>query len=91
MSLPRGITNCSQEILCGCQKFGRDRGIYLGHVREWLYWYDAAGNRLLNPEERVQQAETRAEQIQAQVDREQARAERLEDKLRALGIDPDSI
>jgi len=33
---------------------GRERGIYPGRDREWLYWYDQVGNRLRTPEERVQ-------------------------------------
>lgn len=52
---------------------GRERGRYLGRDREWLYWYDAAGNRLPTPEERIQQAESRAEKLAA--------------KLREVGID----
>ena len=70
---------------------GRERGIYLGREREWLYWYDEAGNRLLTPEERIQQEQDRAEQIQLRVEQEQARAERLAEKLKELGLDPDSI
>lgn len=56
---------------------GRDRGMYLGREREWLYWYDEAGQRLSTPEEKISQ--------------EKARADRLADKLRELGIDPESI
>ena len=56
---------------------GRERGIYLGREREWLYWYDNEGHRLLTPEEKVEQ--------------EQTRAERLAEKLRELGVDPDSL
>ncbi|MBE9006461.1 Uma2 family endonuclease [Fortiea sp. LEGE XX443] len=58
-------------------KIGYERGTYLGITREWLYWYDESGRRLLTPEERVQQAEKRA-QI-------------LAEQLRKLGIDPDSL
>ncbi len=77
---------------------GRDRGTYLGREREWLYWYDESGNRLLTPEERVaaaeakaEQAVTQAEQAAARADQEEARAQRLAEKLKALGVDPDSI
>jgi hypothetical protein len=42
-----------------------------------MFWYDAAGNRFLTPEERLEQ--------------EQQRSQRLSDRLRELGIDPDSI
>ncbi|NER80487.1 MAG: Uma2 family endonuclease [Leptolyngbya sp. SIO1D8] len=63
---------------------GRDRGTYLGREREWLYWYNEAGDRLLTPEEKVQEA-------QAQADQAQARAKRLAEKLRELGVDPNSV
>ncbi len=63
---------------------GTERGIYQGVTREWLYWYDERDQRLLTPEERIQQAETR------QLEAEQ-RAERLAQQLRSLGVDPDSL
>jgi hypothetical protein len=56
---------------------GSERGTYQGITREWLYWYDEQGQRLLTPEERILQAEQRAE--------------RLAQRLRSLGIDPNSI
>lgn len=56
---------------------GRERGTYQGITREWLYWYDEQGQRLLTPEERILQAEQRAE--------------KLAERLRSLGIDPDSL
>ena len=56
---------------------GRERGTYLGRDREWLYWFDAEGQRLPTPEERVAQ--------------EQQRAERLAARLRELGVDPDQV
>lgn len=56
---------------------GRERGTYQGITREWLYWYDQQGQRLLTPEERILQAEQRAQ--------------RLAEQLRLLGIDPESI
>lgn len=70
---------------------GRDRGSYLGYEREWLYWYDQAGNRLLTPEEEIEQQSLRAEAQQARADAQQARAEKLAAQLRALGIDPDTM
>lgn len=63
---------------------GAERGTYGGITREWLYWYDSEGKRLLTPEERTQQAEQRAQQAEQ---REQILAERL----RSLGIDPDTL
>ncbi|MEA5464368.1 Uma2 family endonuclease [Leptothoe sp. PORK10 BA2] len=60
---------------------GRERGLYLGRDREWLYWYDQAGNRLLTPEEQAQQERTRADQAQARADQAQARAD--QEQIRA--------
>ena len=56
---------------------GREQGTYQGITREWLYWYDERGQRLLTPEERARQAEQRAH--------------RLAEELRRRGIDPDSL
>jgi hypothetical protein len=56
---------------------GKERGTYQGITREWLYWYDEQGQRLLTPEERIVQAEQRAAM--------------LEERLRSLGINPDSL
>ena len=77
---------------------GRERGTYLGREREWLYWFNQDGDRLLTPEERVEQAESQVEQAENRMEQEKdraeqekARAERLAEKLKALGVDPDSI
>jgi Uma2 family endonuclease len=56
---------------------GRERGTYQGITREWLYWYNEQGVRLPTPEERA----TAAEQ----------RVQRLEEQLRSLGVDPESL
>ncbi len=56
---------------------GMERGTYLGIPREWLYWYDRQGQRLLTPQEQAQLA--------------QKRAQLLAERLRSLGIDPDLI
>jgi Uma2 family endonuclease len=56
---------------------GRERGTYLGRTREWLYWYDQNDQKLLTPEENLQQ--------------ERQRADRLAAKLREMGIDPSEI
>jgi Uma2 family endonuclease len=63
---------------------GRERGTYQGITREWLYWYDEQGQRLLTPEERILQAEQRARNVEE-------KAEKLAEKLRELGIDPNSL
>ncbi|OUL30100.1 hypothetical protein BV378_04365 [Nostoc sp. RF31YmG] len=56
---------------------GSEIGTYQGITREWLYWYNEQGKRLLAPEERVQQAEQRAQL--------------LAERLRSLGVDSDSL
>ncbi|OKH15301.1 hypothetical protein NIES592_04135 [Fischerella major NIES-592] len=63
---------------------GRERGTYQGITREWLYWYDEQGQRLLTPEEHIQEAEQR------RLEAEQ-RAQMLAERLKALGIDPESL
>jgi len=77
---------------------GTDRGTYQGITREWLYWYNQAGERLLTPEERVSEAEQiaqverqRAEDERQRAEAERQRAERLVERLRSLGIDPESL
>lgn len=74
------ILNNQEYVLLGNQSpiwleeiglsIGKEIGTYQGITREWLYWYDHKGERLLTPEERVQ---------------------RYAERLRELGIDPDSI
>ncbi|MBE9034105.1 Uma2 family endonuclease [aff. Roholtiella sp. LEGE 12411] len=49
--LQRGNPVWLPEIGLG---IGSDRGTYQGITREWLYWYNKQGKRLLTPEERVQ-------------------------------------
>jgi len=56
---------------------GISRGTYQSITREWLYWYNKDGKRLLTPEEQAKQT--------------QQRAEILAQRLRELGVDPDSI
>ncbi|MEJ6487075.1 Uma2 family endonuclease [Nostoc punctiforme UO1] len=56
---------------------GIERGTYLGIPREWMYWYNQQGQRLLTSEEKAQQA-----QQEVQV---------LRERLRSLGVDPDSL
>ncbi|GAC1479223.1 MAG: Uma2 family endonuclease [Chamaesiphon sp.] len=60
---------------------GQERGIYQGLTREWLYWYDGQGQRLLTPEERILEAEQRTREVEQ-------RAEIMAERLRSLGIEP---
>lgn len=79
--LQAGDCICMPEIGLA---LGRDRGKYLGREREWLYWFDPQGSRLLTPEELAEQAQARAEQAQE-------RADRLAARLRDLGVDPSEL
>lgn len=63
---------------------GREQGTHQGWRREWLYWYDEVGKRLLTPEEVAQQESERATLAEQ-------RAQRLAARLREIGIDPDSL
>jgi Uma2 family endonuclease len=56
---------------------GKERQIYQGREREWMFWYDQQGHRYLLPEELLE--------------REKAKSQQLADRLRALGIDPDAV
>jgi hypothetical protein len=56
---------------------GCERGTHIGVTREWLYWYNEQGQRFLTPEERMRQAEQRAQM--------------LAERLKSLGVDPDSL
>jgi Uma2 family endonuclease len=56
---------------------GSERATYQGITREWLYWYDEQGVRFLTPEERATAAEQRVQM--------------LEEQLRSLGVNPDSL
>jgi hypothetical protein len=81
---------------------GRYRGLVGGLSQEILTWYDAAGDRQLSPEERERQR-TEEERLAKEQERQakeqerqakeqaQQRAERLEELLRAQGIDPDRL
>ena len=63
---------------------GCERGNYSGVTREWLYWYNQEGKRYPTPQEWILQETQRAQQ-------ETQRAQKLADKLRELGIDPDTV
>jgi Uma2 family endonuclease len=77
---------------------GKERQVFQSRRREWLFWYDAAGNRYPTPDERVEQekmradqAEDRADQAEDRADQAEDRSAKLADRLRALGINPDEI
>lgn len=62
----------------------REQETYEGWTREWLYWFDQEGSRHPTPAEVAQQERQRATQEQ------QLRADLIA-KLRARGIDPDTL
>jgi hypothetical protein len=70
---------------------GYERGNYAGVTREWLYWYDETGRRYQTPNERVQQEAERARQEAQRAAISEQRVEQLAQRLRALGVDPDSL
>ncbi|MCL6436497.1 MAG: Uma2 family endonuclease [Leptolyngbyaceae cyanobacterium HOT.MB2.61] len=70
---------------------GREVGTYEGWTREWLYWYDQAGNRFPAPESVIQQERQRAEQERQRAEQERQRWEKLIARLRQKGIDPESL
>lgn len=64
---------------------GCERGIYQGITREWLYWYKESGKRFFfTPEERITEAEQRRQEAEN-------RAQMLAERLKALGVDPDTL
>jgi Uma2 family endonuclease len=70
---------------------GKERGIYQGIEREWLYWYNLEGQRYLTAQEQMRVSQQQALVSQQQVLAAQARAKKLEDKLKSLGIDPNQL
>jgi Uma2 family endonuclease len=59
-------------------------GEFEGKQDTWLRWCDRERNLLLTGDELAQQAQQRAEQAEQ-------RAQRLAERLRALGVDPDTV
>jgi len=62
----------------------QQRGTYQGLTREWLYWYDEAGNRYQTPEEVSQQQQQQLQQTQQQL-------QDILSKLKQKGIDLDTL
>ncbi|GET40157.1 Uma2 family endonuclease [Microseira wollei] len=70
---------------------GHQVGTYQGITREWLYWYDEQGQKLLTPEERIQEAQQRALTEQQLRFAAEQKAEILAQRLRELNIDPETL
>lgn len=74
-----------------CLGIDREQGTYEGWDREWLYWYDQQGNRLLTPAEVAEQQRQLANQEQQKTQQERQLREELIARLRAKGVDPDTL
>ncbi|WP_026098813.1 Uma2 family endonuclease [Kamptonema formosum] len=61
---------------------GREQGTYQGITREWLYWYDERGQRLLTPEERARQAEHQARQAEQRASQAEQQADQAGQQAR---------
>lgn len=60
---------------------GYEMGVEGGWARDWLYWYDQAGNRYLTPEELYAQEQQRRQQAEAQVLQEQQQRQQAEAQI----------
>ncbi len=76
-------------------RLGHWRGSFHGMEFTWLRWYTAAGTLLPTGEEaataRADEASQRADEASQRADEALARTRLLEQKLRALGIDPEDL
>lgn len=70
---------------------GKERQVYQGIEREWLFWYDAQGQRYPTPQEEALQQRQRADQESQRADAVEAQLQALRDRLRDRGIDPDQL
>ncbi len=61
-------------------KIGMQREMYQGMTREWLYWYDEQGQRLLTPEEHAQLEKQRAQLEEQRAQLEEQRANLAEQR-----------
>jgi Uma2 family endonuclease len=81
------------------------QGEYMNQVLPWLRWWDGVGNLLLGGDERAvqeklrgdqeklrgDQEKLRGDQEKLRADEEAGRADRLAEKLRELGINPETL
>ena len=61
---------------------GKERGIFQGIEREWLYWYDREGKRYLAPEERLKTSETQAREARSQAQQARNQAQQARSQAR---------
>jgi len=62
-----------------------------GLKREVLYWYDEQGDRYFTPEELAEQERQKAEQERHRAENAEQQLEALFAKLKASGIDTDTL
>jgi ribosomal protein L9 len=84
-----------RETQCGCLKWrwglGCEVGTHEGCTREWLYWYNQKGDRFPTPANVIEQEQQRAQQSEQRAQQERQRAERLAERLRQMGVNPDTL
>ncbi|MBW4687033.1 MAG: Uma2 family endonuclease [Komarekiella atlantica HA4396-MV6] len=66
-------------------------GQFEGRRDTWLRWCYQDGNVLPTGDERAQQAEQRTQQAEQRTQQAEQRAQLLAERLRAMGVDPDTI
>jgi Uma2 family endonuclease len=74
------------ELGIGCEV-----GTHEGCTREWLYWYNQQGDRFPTPAILIEQEQQRAQQSEQRAEQERQRAERLAERLRQMGVNPDTL
>ncbi|MCA6622095.1 MAG: Uma2 family endonuclease [Pseudanabaena sp. M165S2SP1A06QC] len=100
------LVNQKYQLLIGNPVWLPEIGLALGYEnadhanweREWLFWYDEAGQRYLTDREKIAAAESTIlamweanEQERQAKEQERQSKEKLENYLRSMGINPDDI
>lgn len=70
---------------------GCEQGSHEGYTREWLYWYNQQGDRLLTPANVIEQERQRADQAQQQLEQERQLREELLNRLQERGINLEDL
>ncbi|MEO1400639.1 MAG: Uma2 family endonuclease [Cyanobacteria bacterium J06635_1] len=71
--------------------WSRQLGLYLGIENRKLRFFSPEGDLVPTPEEAAIQAQQQVQQAQQQVQQAQQQADRLAEKLRELGVDPNTL
>ncbi|MDZ8083449.1 MAG: Uma2 family endonuclease [Nostoc sp. DcaGUA01] len=66
-------------------------GEFEGRQDNWLRWCYQNGNVLLTGDERAEQEQQRVEQERQRAEQAEQRSQLLADRLRAMGVDPDTL